>query len=266
MPWVAVILPTRVRYSSMVGVSSVPWMLKTAWAGSQNVTDAPKKFQSTRQMASIGISPTKQTKQARTSPNILSVSSGVAKLCAPELRLVRARMRAPKCNAAWDCPPSRGCATDAREKESPLPVYDPKVEGRGRSVNKKNSPDLLGCWDNGPNWAEGLTGPTGGDTGGLSLESGLGRIRPLPGRADCWTGVCCDWAGLPRVGLLAFTGVPWVPVVCGGIGSGIRSGFERRKTSTAASELGAPLELEAEKLELRDQHQLRENVVRDSVG
>ncbi|OWM87899.1 hypothetical protein CDL15_Pgr000316 [Punica granatum] len=120
---------------------------------------------------------------------------------------------------------------------------------------------------------KGWTGPTGGDTGGLPLESGLGRIRPLLGRADCWTGVCCDWAGLPRVGLLAFTGVPCadfrlrgVPVVCGGIGSGIRSGFERRKTSTAASELGAPLELEAEKLELRDQHQLRENVVRESVG
>ncbi|PKI41210.1 hypothetical protein CRG98_038398 [Punica granatum] len=42
----------------------------------------------------------------------------------------RARMRAPKCNVAWECPPSRGRATDAREKESPLPVYNPKVEGR----------------------------------------------------------------------------------------------------------------------------------------
>ncbi|PKI64036.1 hypothetical protein CRG98_015568 [Punica granatum] len=40
-------------------------------------------------------------------------------------------MRAPKCNAAWECPPSRGRATDEREKESPLSVYDPKVEGRG---------------------------------------------------------------------------------------------------------------------------------------
>ncbi|OWM70980.1 hypothetical protein CDL15_Pgr013161 [Punica granatum] len=39
-------------------------------------------------------------------------------------------MRAPKCNAAWECPPSQGRATDVREKESPLPVYDPKVEGR----------------------------------------------------------------------------------------------------------------------------------------
>ncbi|OWM68289.1 hypothetical protein CDL15_Pgr004771 [Punica granatum] len=34
------------------------------------------------------------------------------------------------CNAAWECPPSRGRAMDAREKESPLLVYDPKVEGR----------------------------------------------------------------------------------------------------------------------------------------
>ncbi|PKI62774.1 hypothetical protein CRG98_016833 [Punica granatum] len=34
------------------------------------------------------------------------------------------------CNAAWECPSSRGRATDTREKESPLPVYDPKVEGR----------------------------------------------------------------------------------------------------------------------------------------
>ncbi|PKI26209.1 hypothetical protein CRG98_049102, partial [Punica granatum] len=52
-----------------------------------------------------------------------------ADLCAPEFRLVGARMRVPKCNAAWKCPPSRGRATDARKKESPLPVYDPKVEG-----------------------------------------------------------------------------------------------------------------------------------------
>ncbi|PKI47634.1 hypothetical protein CRG98_031985 [Punica granatum] len=34
------------------------------------------------------------------------------------------------CNAAWECPPARGRATDAHEKESPLPVYDSKVEGR----------------------------------------------------------------------------------------------------------------------------------------
>ncbi|PKI56414.1 hypothetical protein CRG98_023152, partial [Punica granatum] len=29
----------------------------------------------------------------------------------------------------WECPPSQGRATDAREKVSPLPVYDPKVDG-----------------------------------------------------------------------------------------------------------------------------------------
>ncbi|OWM67802.1 hypothetical protein CDL15_Pgr010740 [Punica granatum] len=33
------------------------------------------------------------------------------------------------CNAAWKCPPSRGCATDARGKESPLAILLP--EGRG---------------------------------------------------------------------------------------------------------------------------------------
>ncbi|PKI52899.1 hypothetical protein CRG98_026730 [Punica granatum] len=50
-------------------------------------------------------------------------------VCAPEFRLVGARMRAPNCNAAWECPPSRGRATDAREKESPLAILRP--EGRG---------------------------------------------------------------------------------------------------------------------------------------
>ncbi|PKI68460.1 hypothetical protein CRG98_011149 [Punica granatum] len=33
-------------------------------------------------------------------------------------------------NAAWECPPSQGHATDAREKESPFTIYDLKVEGR----------------------------------------------------------------------------------------------------------------------------------------
>ncbi|PKI59408.1 hypothetical protein CRG98_020167 [Punica granatum] len=60
----------------------------------------------------------------------LLLNNVVLILCAPEFRLVGARMRSPKCNAAWECPPSGGRATDAREKESPLPVYDPKVEGR----------------------------------------------------------------------------------------------------------------------------------------
>ncbi|PKI49845.1 hypothetical protein CRG98_029756 [Punica granatum] len=50
-------------------------------------------------------------------------------MCAPEFHLVEARMSAPS-YAAWVCPPSRGRATDAHEKESPLLVYDPKVEDR----------------------------------------------------------------------------------------------------------------------------------------
>ncbi|PKI48231.1 hypothetical protein CRG98_031386 [Punica granatum] len=33
-------------------------------------------------------------------------------------------------SAAWECPPSWGCVTNTREKESPLPIYDLKVEGR----------------------------------------------------------------------------------------------------------------------------------------
>ncbi|PKI41998.1 hypothetical protein CRG98_037616 [Punica granatum] len=45
-----------------------------------------------------------------------------------------AASKGPACvlldRAAWECPPSQGCVTDTREKESPLPVYDPKVEGQ----------------------------------------------------------------------------------------------------------------------------------------
>ncbi|PKI55663.1 hypothetical protein CRG98_023974 [Punica granatum] len=48
-------------------------------------------------------------------PNFVSLGHACARLC----------------NAAWECPPSRGRATDAREKKSLLPVYDPKIEGRG---------------------------------------------------------------------------------------------------------------------------------------
>ncbi|PKI66973.1 hypothetical protein CRG98_012638 [Punica granatum] len=33
-------------------------------------------------------------------------------------------------STAWECPSSPGRAMDTREKKSPLPVYDPKVEGR----------------------------------------------------------------------------------------------------------------------------------------
>ncbi|OWM79518.1 hypothetical protein CDL15_Pgr022930 [Punica granatum] len=58
----------------------------------------------------------------------------------------------------------------------------------------------MGCLENGPNWAEGLDWADRGDIGGLPLEFGLGRIRPLLGRADCWTGFAATgpcWAGEP---------------------------------------------------------------------
>ncbi|PKI35272.1 hypothetical protein CRG98_044335 [Punica granatum] len=55
--------------------------------------------------------PSKATFSAVTVGNRILISSGHA--CA---RL---------CNAAWEHPPSRGRAMDAREKESPLTVYDP---------------------------------------------------------------------------------------------------------------------------------------------
>ncbi|PKI46719.1 hypothetical protein CRG98_032895 [Punica granatum] len=32
------------------------------------------------------------------------------------------------CDAAWECPPSWGRATDTRDKESLLTIFDPKVE------------------------------------------------------------------------------------------------------------------------------------------
>ncbi|PKI77694.1 hypothetical protein CRG98_001924 [Punica granatum] len=51
--------------------------------------------------------------------------SGVAKLCAPEFYLVGASMSKSLRNAAREYLPSRGRATDACEKESPLTVYDP---------------------------------------------------------------------------------------------------------------------------------------------
>ncbi|PKI48112.1 hypothetical protein CRG98_031474 [Punica granatum] len=42
------------------------------------------------------------------------------------------------CNAAWEYPPFRRSATDAREKESPLPFYDLKVEGRLWVSSRRN--------------------------------------------------------------------------------------------------------------------------------
>ncbi|PKI55393.1 hypothetical protein CRG98_024244 [Punica granatum] len=98
-------------------------------------------------------------------------------LCAPEFRLVGARIRVPKCNAAWESPPSRGRATDARENESLLPIYDPKVEGR-----------QVGLLGSGPNWA-----------GELDWADGE-RIGPNWAGLDLyWTVLMgTDWAELGR--------------------------------------------------------------------
>ncbi|PKI56565.1 hypothetical protein CRG98_023034 [Punica granatum] len=49
-------------------------------------------------------------------------------------------------NAAWECPPSRGRATDAREKESPLLVYNPKVEGRNIKIAQDLTETNLSSW------------------------------------------------------------------------------------------------------------------------
>ncbi|PKI77732.1 hypothetical protein CRG98_001856 [Punica granatum] len=102
----------------MVGVSSVPWMLKMAWVESQNVTAVPRKFQSTRSVDSMGTSPTKQAKQARTSPNPLGFPSGVAKLYGPESGLSSGPACAFLDRAAWECPPSWGYVTNTHAKKS----------------------------------------------------------------------------------------------------------------------------------------------------
>ncbi|PKI41458.1 hypothetical protein CRG98_038157 [Punica granatum] len=127
--------------------------------------------------------------------NPLNVPSGVAKLCAPEFRLVGARMRAPKCNAAWECPPSRGRATDARERESPLPVYDPKVEGR-ESFGRIG---LLRDWAEtsrvGLDWAELSAGSKWAEIRAGLSRTGLGRTGLRSGPLLDWT----DGGGLGRV-------------------------------------------------------------------
>ncbi|PKI38397.1 hypothetical protein CRG98_041212 [Punica granatum] len=52
------------------------------------------------------------------------------------------------CNAAWEYPPSRGRATDAREKESPLAILRP--EGRGPAsypgLGVRGTPKMLRQW------------------------------------------------------------------------------------------------------------------------
>ncbi|PKI69427.1 hypothetical protein CRG98_010225 [Punica granatum] len=52
----------------------------------------------------------------------------IRSMCGPEFALVGAYMRAPM-RMAWECPPSRGCMMDTREKKSPLTILRP--EGRG---------------------------------------------------------------------------------------------------------------------------------------
>ncbi|PKI56394.1 hypothetical protein CRG98_023197 [Punica granatum] len=66
------------------------------------------------------------SKQTGLSPNPLEVPSRVAKLCAPEFNLVRARMRDAYVTRLGSVHlPGNTC-----EKESPLTVYDPYVKGR----------------------------------------------------------------------------------------------------------------------------------------
>ncbi|PKI53777.1 hypothetical protein CRG98_025831 [Punica granatum] len=67
-------------------------------------------------------------RQMESSPNPLSVPSGVAILCRTEFHLVGACIRAPSHGLGVSIFPW-GRVTDTGEKESPLPIYDPKVEG-----------------------------------------------------------------------------------------------------------------------------------------
>ncbi|PKI34307.1 hypothetical protein CRG98_045305 [Punica granatum] len=95
------------------------------------------------------------------------------------------------CNAAWECPPFRGRATDAREKESSLTILRP--EGRGPFEKRKAirvcGGDKLGCdrldwckcaWKGG-NWRERLELPLQVDKGNFGLSGGLRRwLRMAP--------------------------------------------------------------------------------------
>ncbi|PKI74236.1 hypothetical protein CRG98_005357 [Punica granatum] len=58
------------------------------------------------------------------------IRSRVARGRGPECRVSSGPAWALLDHAAWKCPPTRGCVTDTSEKESPLIVYDLKVEGR----------------------------------------------------------------------------------------------------------------------------------------
>ncbi|PKI57320.1 hypothetical protein CRG98_022265 [Punica granatum] len=62
MLWTTVVRPMSVRYSSMVGVNSVPCMSKTARLGFQSVMAASRKFQSTcREKTQMARRPTQRT-------------------------------------------------------------------------------------------------------------------------------------------------------------------------------------------------------------
>ncbi|PKI59985.1 hypothetical protein CRG98_019617 [Punica granatum] len=64
----------------------------------------------------------------------------------PECRLSSGPACALLDHAAWESAPSQRCVTDTREKESPLPIYDSKVEGRHpgtTGVGEQASDDLL---------------------------------------------------------------------------------------------------------------------------
>ncbi|PKI58256.1 hypothetical protein CRG98_021338 [Punica granatum] len=55
----------------------------------------------------------------------MRATSACSQLCGPQFSLVGARMLVPM-RTTWECPPSWGRTTDAREKKSLLTVYDPK--------------------------------------------------------------------------------------------------------------------------------------------
>ncbi|PKI41448.1 hypothetical protein CRG98_038164 [Punica granatum] len=93
-------------------------------------------------------------------------------------------MRVPKCNAAWECPPSWGRATDAREKELPLAILQP--EGRGPA-----SYPGLGAGRVGP----GRDGPRSGGVDWAGMGR-VGRTEPDTGWGRCWwAGPLLDWTG-----------------------------------------------------------------------
>ncbi|PKI65250.1 hypothetical protein CRG98_014399 [Punica granatum] len=69
-----------------------------------------------------------------------------------EFRLVETCMRATD-HTVWKYPPSWGCTMDTRKKESPLPVYDPGVEGqdcesrRDPILHSGRAPQYVGALD-----------------------------------------------------------------------------------------------------------------------